>query len=114
MGHYGGASAVCSVSYLLEADSGLEPQSMACRAFMAAVLLNLLSCAYGWGSHRLKADLSYGIFLYHWPLINLIFFLELPTKVSHIPLFVCYLVSFLTLGVMSWYVVERRIVGARK
>lgn len=81
---------------------------------MAAVLLNLLSCAYGWGSHRLKADLSYGIFLYHWPLINLIFFLELPTKVSHIPLFVCYLVSFLTLGVMSWYVVERRIVGARK
>lgn len=41
-------------------------------------------------------------------------FQELPTKVSHIPLFVCYLVSFLTLGVMSWYVVERRIVGARK
>ena len=83
---------------------------------MTSILLPLtvLSCAYGWGSHRLKADLSYGIFLYHWPLINLIFFLELPTKVSHIPLFVCYLVSFLTLGVMSWYVVERRIVGARK
>lgn len=102
----------------------MEPQSMAFSLPlpgyyadpMTSILLPLtvLSCAYGWGSHRLKADLSYGIFLYHWPLINLIFFLELPTKVSHIPLFVCYSGSFLTLGVMSWYVVERRIVGARK
>lgn len=75
--------------------------------------VTVLACAYGWGRHRLKADLSYGIFLYHWPLINLIFFLDLPEKCRHIPLFLCYTAGFLLLGAMSWYGIERRIVGNR-
>lgn len=83
---------------------------------MTSILLPLtvLSCAYGWGRHRLQADLSYGIFLYHWPLINLIFFLELPMKVSHIPLFLCYGAGFLLMGTFSWNVVEKRVIRRKK
>ncbi len=83
--------------------------------FITGILLpvTVLACAYGWRRHRLKADLSYGIFLYHWPLINLIFFLDLPQTCSHIPLFLGYAAGFLMLGAMSWYGIERRMVGSR-
>ena len=68
-----------------------------------------VAAAYGWGKHRLKNDLSYGIFLYHWPVINLIFFWNLPAREGHLLLFAGYVLAFLLLGCLSWFVVERRI-----
>ena len=63
--------------------------------------------AYAWGKHRFRQDLSYGIFLYHWPLINLIFAWRLPERWDHIPLFLGYAAAFLLLGGASWFLVER-------
>ena len=34
-------------------------------------------------------------FLYHWPLINLVFYWNLPKKMHHIPLFLCMWQDFL-------------------
>lgn len=65
--------------------------------------------AYAWGKHRLKCDLSYGIFLHHWPVINLIFFWNLPEKWEHLPLFAGYTLTFLLLGCLSWFAVERTV-----
>lgn len=69
----------------------------------------VLACAYGWKKHRLKNDLSYGIFLYHWPLINLVFYWNLPKKMYHIPLFLLYVAGFLTLACASWFLLERHV-----
>lgn len=73
----------------------------------------VIGCAYGFGKCRLKQDLSYGIFLYHWPLINLVFHFDLPERMNHILLFAGYLIAFVSLAAASWYFVERRVVKRR-
>lgn len=55
----------------------------------------VLACAYGWKKHRLKNDLSYGIFLYHWPLINLVFYWNLPKRCITFRCFFCMWQDFL-------------------
>lgn len=74
----------------------------------------VLACAYGWKKHRLKNDLSYGIFLYHWPLINLVFYWNLPKKMHHIPLFLLYVAGFLALACASWFLLERHVLKRKR
>lgn len=74
----------------------------------------VLACAYGWKEHRLKNDLSYGIFLYHWPLINLVFYWNFPEKLHHIPLFFLYTAGFLALACASWFLLERRVLKRKQ
>lgn len=83
---------------------------------MTSLLLPVvvLACAYGWKKHRLKNDLSYGIFLYHWPLINLVFYWNLPKKMHHIPLFLFYVAGFLALACASWFLLERHVLKRKR
>ena len=74
----------------------------------------VLACAYGWKKHRLKNDSSYGIFLYHWPLINLVFYWNLPKKMHHIPLFLLYVAGFLALACASWFLLERHVLKRKR
>lgn len=77
--------------------------------FVTSLLLPcvVLGGAYGFGKHRVKMDLSYGIFLYHWPIINVIFFYDLPHRMDHLLLFTGYMIVFLGLSAASWYLLER-------
>ncbi len=83
---------------------------------VTSLLLPCLSIgwAYWFGRHRWKKDLSYGIFLYHWPFINLIFFLGLWEKWNHVLLLLGYLCAFLLMAHVSWYGVEKRFVELGK
>lgn len=69
----------------------------------------VIGWGYKLGRHRLKLDLSYGIFLFHWPFINLVFHYDLPKKTDHILLFMGYLAAFTAMAAASWYFLERRI-----
>lgn len=69
----------------------------------------VIGSAYAFGSHRWKNDFSYGIFLYHWPVINIIFYLNLPEKINHTVLLAGYILCFGLLSCASWFLVERRI-----
>lgn len=68
-----------------------------------------IGAAYAFGTHRLKRDLSYGMFLYHWPLINVAFALKLPERMDHLMLFAGYTVCFSVLAWASWEFLERRV-----
>lgn len=75
-----------------------------------SLLLPLVVLAFGFrfGKHRVKYDISYGIFLYHWPLINLVFHFDLPDKVNHGVLFAGYIIAFLCSAYGSCRWVEKR------
>lgn len=66
--------------------------------------------AYAFGTHRLKRDISYGIFLYHWPLINVVFALRLPERIDHIVLFAGYTLCFIALALASWELLEAKLI----
>lgn len=80
--------------------------------FITSLVLPCLvtGCAYAFGKHRLKRDISYGIFLYHWPVINVIFYLGLPQKADHVLLLLCYIAAFCLLARASWELLEKRLV----
>lgn len=67
----------------------------------------VIGCAYRFGRHRAKQEISYGIFLYHWPLINLVFRFGLPESVNRILLFVAYTAAYVFLALLSARFVER-------
>lgn len=68
----------------------------------------VIGCAYRGGRHRIANDISYSIFLYHWPVINLIFHYGLPDRVNHVLLFAGYIAVFLILAMLSQTLVEKR------
>lgn len=77
----------------------------------ASLLLPCLAIGTGCalGRHRRKNDISYGIFLYHWLLINLIFYYDLPAGTDHVLLLIGYCLAFWLLGSASWFLLERRV-----
>lgn len=80
--------------------------------FVTSLLLPCLviGAAYVMGKHRLKTDFSYGIFLYHWLIINVIFYFDLPDRMNHVLLLAIYIAIFLSLALSSWVLVERRAI----
>ena len=82
----------------------------------ASLLLPCLGIgwAYALGEHRLQNDISYGIFLYHWPVLNIFFEYGLPAGERHNLFFVLYLAATLLLGWLSWFLVERRVLRRGK
>lgn len=73
----------------------------------------VIGFAYAFGAHRLKNDISYGIFLYHWPVINVIFYFGMPAAADHFLLLAGYTAVFLALAALSWLLLERRLVRRR-
>ena len=67
--------------------------------------------AYALGRHRRKNDISYGIFLYHWLIINVFFCYDLPARVHHAVLLAVYCLLFCLFGSASWFLLERRALG---
>ena len=50
----------------------------------------------------------------HWPLINLVFYWNLPKKMHHIPLFLFYVAGFLALACASWFLLERHVLKRKR
>jgi len=69
----------------------------------------VIGAAYRFGKHRIKNEISYGIFLYHWPLINLIFHYGLVEKINSILLFLLYAAVYLLLAAASRKFVEQPV-----
>jgi len=67
----------------------------------------VLGGAYCFGKHRIRREISYGIFLYHWPLINLVFTYDLPLRRNRLLLFAGYLVLSVLLACLSSRLVEQ-------
>ena len=67
----------------------------------------VLGAAYLWGKHRVRKEISYGIFLYHWPLINVIFHFGLAEKCGSVLLFAGYVAGYLVLAEASRRFVEK-------
>lgn len=69
----------------------------------------VIGAAYRFGKHRIKNEISYGIFLYHWPLINLIFHYGLNEKLPAVILFLIYVVLYLLLACASRRFLEQPV-----
>lgn len=75
----------------------------------------VFSCAYStpWLSERLlhRNDISYGVYIYHIPVINLLLYCGLSSKAKHL---VLALVVTMVAAVLSWIVVERPAMKLKK
>lgn len=73
------------------------------------VLLPVITFALGYklGNHRIKYDLSYGIFLYHFAIMNILIFFEVPSD-SIVGLFLMILFSII-MSLLSLLLIEKPI-----
>jgi len=69
----------------------------------------VIAAAYRLGKKRVKKEISYGIFLYHWPLINLIFHYGLNEKLPAVILFLIYVILYLLLACASRRFLEQPV-----
>lgn len=70
-----------------------------------------ISLSYILGKHKLKMDLSYGIYLYHMVIINVLVQLNLTKRISS--LIVVYVVTILA-AILSWTLVEKPFINMKK
>lgn len=78
---------------------------------VTSVLLPILtiSIAYALGKHRLKFDISYHMFLYHWIVLNFLIATDIITKFTVMPMIMIYVGITLAVTV-SMYTLEKRYI----
>ncbi len=79
---------------------------------LTSLLLPLLAlgAGYGIGKRKLSLDITYGIFLYHWPILNILIETGTMQNFNARTLIVPYLTGVLVMGIFSWQVIEKRFV----
>ena len=80
---------------------------------ITGILLPIISISLSHilGKHKLKMDLSYGIYLYHMVIINVLVQLNLTKRISS--LIVVYVVTILA-AILSWTLVEKPFINMKK
>lgn len=68
-----------------------------------------IGTAYVLPKIRIKVDLTYGIFLYHWIVINVMYHLGIFMKLSWFMCFLIFVTSVMLLAWASWYWIGRNL-----
>ena len=95
--------------------SGNQKLNLCIQGYYEDIVTNILlpfitiGAAYILPAKRIKCDLSYGIFLYHWIVINVMVHLDIFLL---FPWYVCiafYVTGTLVMAWMSWYFVGEKV-----